>query len=143
MEAIIAMAIEAKIGELASGSIPVGKHTLDQVVILRLTGEVSKSADSEYTPTTSIPLKATMAILLEKCGITREAAADMLIEAMTEALECETEPEDSIVDRIKDLEKAEKRVQEITRALPPKVRAGAVRFKVQIEEIINEPATVN
>ena len=49
-------------------------------------GEMSIGHDTDKTPTTSIPMLPTLALLVKRMGATREAALTMLKEVMTEAL---------------------------------------------------------
>lgn len=142
--------LEVAIGEFFGKKSKAGKPRLaqgsetniDEVVTIRIRGTVKKAKDTTRIPTTSIPLKVAMALLLEKAGYGREAqrqeAMHLLIEAMTEALEDGWETNDSVAERIKDIDKAMERVQSGLAQLPPVDVNGAVKVNVTVEEL---PAT--
>jgi len=119
--------------------LPVGQVTVDEVVTLHVKADIRRGEDGEYTPTISIPLKATLALLLARMGFQREMASALLIEAMTEALAGDRLGEETISERIADVESAMARVQEITAALPKAVRKGAVTVKGSVEVVEPEP----
>jgi hypothetical protein len=103
-------------------------------------GVVTKGEDTEYTPTVDIPLIPTLALVLEKSGITRERSIALLTEAMQEALALGQQAHDAVCDRINDIETAIARVREVTDALPKKTRTGQTRVRGEIE--ILEPLPV-
>jgi hypothetical protein len=112
-----------------------GTYQVDTYVTVRLTGEVKKSADSYRTPTASIPLKATLALVLQYAGVTRERAAEILIQAMTAALEAGTDAAGEVNNYLADVDAAEARVQAITASLPKVPVSGQTRCDVEIEFI--------
>jgi len=123
--------------------LPVGQVTVDETVTLHVKATIKRNQDGEYTPTISIPLKATMALLLAKMGFQRERAAELLIEAMTEALSGERLGEDAISERMADVDAAMARVTAITDALPKAVRKGATTVKGSVEVVeVVEPELV-
>ena len=120
--------------------VPVGTSEVDETVTIHVKAKIKRLADQNYTPTISIPLKATLALLLAKMGFQRERAAELLVEAMTEALNENRLGEETIVARLADVDTAMERVQEITAALPKDTRKGATSVTGTIETV--EPANV-
>ena len=102
-----------KIGEISPGS-----HELDLQVTLRVRGTVVKRPATQYTPTISIPLKATLAVLLQRMGCTREAAQDLLVQVMSEALAVDGAPNKALENSLSDVDAAMARVGELTGSLP-------------------------
>jgi len=122
--------------------VPVGTVTVDETVTLKVKATIKRNKDGEYTPTVSIPLKATLALLLAKMGFQRDRAAELLVEAMTEALNEDRLGEETISERLADIDTAMERVQAITAALPKETRKGAVTVKGSVEVVQPEPAAV-
>lgn len=112
-----------------------GVHNVDQVVTLRIKGQVTKLADTTYTPTVDIPMLPTLALVLEKAGFQRELAKTLLIAAMTEALEVGAKGAETVAERVKDIETAMEHVREVTSKLPKKSKSGATTVKISIEEV--------
>jgi poly(A) polymerase Pap1 len=112
-----------------------GTHNIDTTIMLRVKGTVTKGADTEYKPTVDIPLLPTLALVLEKAGFMREKAKELLIEAMTEALELSAKGEKFVEERVKNIEEAMEHVQEVTEALPKKKKSGSTKVEVTVEEI--------
>jgi len=112
-----------------------GTYTVDGVVCLRVTGTIIKDDDEQYTPTVDIPLKLVLAILLERMGCTREASMDLLVNAMTDAILLNQKGEDALAERLKDIDTAMVRVQQVTQSLPKKSRTGKTRVTARVEEL--------
>jgi len=107
----------------------IGIHNLDMV--LHITGSMSVNPDEEYTPTVSIPIKKALALFIKYCGITREAAIQVLGKAMTDALSDEV----SANETIEEVESMEKKIQELVGSLPPQIRAGKVSAKLSVTKL--------
>jgi hypothetical protein len=124
--------------------VPVGTVTVDETVTIHVKATVKRLADQEYTPTISIPLKATVALLLAKMGFQRDRAADLLVEAMTEALNDDVLGSEAIAARLADVDTAMERVTAITAALPKDKRKGATSVVGTIETVedVPEPASI-
>jgi hypothetical protein len=134
MEKLTALAVEKTVAKLAKGiELGQGVHEVDEVVTLRITGTVDKRADETFTPTADIPLKAALALVLEKSGVTRDAAARILVEAMTEALESGKDASEEIKGRLNDIDTAMDRVRDAASALPSKTRKGKTLVKCEVE----------
>ena len=121
-------------------ALPVGVYPLDTDITLSVKGAVEKFEDQQYTPTVDIPLLPTLALVLEKAGFQRERAKDLLIEAMTDALNAQQEANTDIENRIKDVQTAMQHVRQVTQALPKKTRSGRTTVAVAVQEV--EPVPV-
>lgn len=88
ISAIAAMAIGKAMSkgdmDAARAAILPGEHLVDMTVSIK--GKLTIGEDYESTPTTSIPLKETMALLLKRMGFQRDTAIVILKEVFKEAL---------------------------------------------------------
>ena len=108
----------------------VGRHFFHEEFMVRVSGSVEKHEDQLVAPTVSIPLVATLALFFDKCGVTRDAALNLLREAITEAMADDVNEDSKIKERIGDVEKAIKAVkEELIAKLPKMKRAGRVVTK--------------
>ena len=108
----------------------VGRHYIDEEFVVRVSGSVEKHEDQLVAPTVSIPLVATLALFFDKCGVTRDAALNLLREAITEAMAENVNEDSKIKERIGDVEKAIKAVKDdLIAKLPKMKRAGRVITK--------------
>jgi hypothetical protein len=105
-----------------------GDYKIDTEVRLHVEGTLQVAEDHEYTPTTSIPWKTTLALFVRYAGITREHALRGLVQAMTEALKAD-EGAEELVAALADLDEAEAEVQASLDELPKQERRGAVSAK--------------
>jgi len=111
-----------------------GVHNVD--VSIRISGSLSVSEDYFTTPTVSIPLKETMALLLHRMGFQREAAITILREVMTEAIGTMGCGKNALADALPIVVEAMEMVEtEILAHLPQQSRKGPVRASLAIEEI--------
>ena len=78
-------ALLAKSWKNESADLPVGRHEVNETLIVRVRGEIEKHDDQMIAPTVSIPLVSVLAYFWERAGIERDAAMSMLREAITEA----------------------------------------------------------
>jgi hypothetical protein len=154
MNAALTIAL-AKVLADEKATLTPGRYDVNETITLRVSGTVAKSNDSEYTPTTSVPWKTVAALLLEKMGVVREAAAAMLLDACREAIELSRVSEadfggmtDTLYGKMRDADACEKRVQELVAALPKKTRSGPTKVDCTVEVLavspsILEPAPVD
>jgi hypothetical protein len=144
MNALLATALADVSKKLvkANGKVKPGVHRIDTTVLVRVSGTVTKLPDTEKVPTVSIPLKATLALALQKAGVQRDNIAAILVESMTEALNMGEQGEARIADNLKDVEEAMQRVSAITHDLPKTPVSGATNCKLTVEVEEVEPATV-
>ncbi len=141
MESLVAKAIERAAAKTAKKlTLKVGVYDVDETMTIRVQGQIKKFADEDYTPTADIPLKAALALVLEKSGVTREAAANMLVEAMTEALAAGDKAEEAVKARLNDIDVAMARVTAAAAKLPDKTRSGKTTCKVTLEVLEAVPA---
>lgn len=127
---------EAKAGR--EGLAP-GDYKIDAEVTLGVRGSVAVSADEEYTATTHIPLKPTLALFMRYSGITGQAALDALVRAMNDALALDALPAkerktaEASIRELADLDAAEERVLAGLAAMPTATRKGKVVVKAKVE----------
>ena len=95
--AIVALKKLLPAGELAPGS-----YAVDETVTVRIVGTVNRAEDYETTPTVNLLNKDTLALILEKSGITREASKAILIEALTAGLVAGTPTTEAVRERVRD-----------------------------------------
>lgn len=132
-------AIKTAALKTARAKLEPGTHEVD--FLARVHGTLTVNEDEEYTPTTSVPIKATIALFLRYCGVTRDAALAHLERAMVDALRAaETEnglpatTEDAVASEISEdaevINEMMERVNKMARALPKQKRAGKVLAKL-------------
>jgi hypothetical protein len=117
---------------------PVGSVDVNEILTLEVKGTVKKAEDYERTPTVSIPLKATLALVLEKSGITRDRSMAILVEAMNEALQAQEQGEEYVKDMIRNVVEAENRVQNMLGQLDKVTVSGSKTIKENVTEIVNK-----
>lgn len=123
-------ALVARVWKDADLQLAPGRHHFDEVVTIRVTGSVEKQGDQLVAPTVSVPLLLTLAVFVEKSGITREHALRLLREALVDALTNGTPKDEEIQSRMKDCEKAVEQVKrELISRLPKAKRSGRVITK--------------
>lgn len=71
-------ALIAKGWKNQKADLPVGKHEVNETLLVRVRGQVEKHDDQMIAPTVSIPLISVLAYFWEKAGIERDAAMEML-----------------------------------------------------------------
>ena len=102
-----------------------GRHDVDEVLVIRVSGAVEKCEDQFVSPTVSIPLLPTLALFWEKAGIERDDALTMLREALTDAMNDGIKEDASIQERIDDVQAAVKAVRtDLIARLPKMHRNG-------------------
>jgi hypothetical protein len=132
-------ALLAKVWKDVDLDLEPGRHHIDEVLTVRVTGTVEKQADQLVAPTTSVPLILTLALFWEKAGIARDHALRMLREAISEAMVEGADKSERIETRMKDVEAAVKAVKdELIAKLPKARRAGRVVTKDLEVEVITE-----
>jgi len=135
----------AKDSEVAGFALEPGRYEFDGTITLKITGEVLRSKDGEYTPTADIPLVPTLALLLQRAGVTREASEALIIECATEALEAGTEVTGEMAKRIQDAKETLAALRaRLSARLPKKTRKGATKFsgRVTIEKTVATVAVI-
>jgi hypothetical protein len=103
----------------------VGRHWVDETVVIRVSGTVERHEDQWIAPTISIPLIPTIAFFWERLGVGKDAAMSVLREAITEAMQAKTNESPSIKSRIDDVAQAVAAVKrDLIGELPKMRRAG-------------------
>jgi len=103
----------------------VGRHWVDETVVIRFSGTVERHEDQWIAPAISIPLIPTIAFFWERLGVEKDAAMSVLREAITEAMRAETNESPSIKSRIDDVAQAVAAVKrDLIGELPKMRRAG-------------------
>lgn len=123
-------ALLAKSWKNEAADLPVGKHEVNETLIVRVRGEIEKHDDQMIAPTVSIPLVSVLAYFWERAGIERDSAMSMLREAITEAMQENRKEDTAVLKRIEDVETALKSVrQDLIATLPKMPRAGRLDTK--------------
>jgi hypothetical protein len=136
MNPVIAAAIEKLVGKMKS-AVSVGTHHVDEVVTLHIKGEVKKFPDETYTPTVSVPLKATMAVMLHLMGFQRDKAINVLSQAMKMAINMNKDSNEEILSFLEDVDAALENVESMTSTLPPQTRTGKTTVKGEMKVLPN------
>jgi len=130
----LAKAIKDAAAKVARKGLSVGTHEVD--FSAKISGTLTVGENEEYIPTVHIPLIATMAFFIRRCGITRAFALESLREAMTEALETEKKGAETIAPEIaKDIEDIKEMLTQVTEMLgqlPKQERQGKVTTKLTV-----------
>ena len=103
----------------------VGRHWVDETVVVRVSGTVERHEDQLIAPTISIPLIPTIAFFWERLGVERDAAMGILRDAITEAMQAQTNESPSIKGKMDDVAEAVAAVKrDLIDELPKMRRAG-------------------
>jgi hypothetical protein len=143
-----AKALIAKSWKNEDAELSVGKHEVNETLIVRVRGQVEKHDDQMICPTISIPIIPVLAFFWERAGIERDAAMTMLKEAITEAMKENRKEDASVLKRIEDVEKAIKAVKtDLIASLPKMHRSGRLDTKNLCIDVLalsadEEPLTV-
>lgn len=125
-----AKALIAKSWNKENADLPVGRHEVNETLIVRVRGMVEKHDSQMICPTISIPIIPVLAFFWEKVGLERDAAMNMLREAITEAMKDGHKEDASVLKRMEDVEKAIKAVKtDLISTLPKMHRAGRLDTK--------------
>ena len=114
-------------------AISAGTYAIDTIINLSVKGQLRKSEDVEYTPTVDIPLLMTLALVMKKAGFQRENAKQILIEAMTEAINNDEKASPIMAQYLLDVTESMNHVRQVTEALPKKIRSGPTMVNVVLE----------
>ena len=114
-----------KLTDAEKASIPEGVYDYDFVALFR--GSMSKGADTDKAPTCSIPLIATLSLLIRRMGVTRPEAIELIREVMTEAIELGTNASKQLLEQSGVLEAQQLVKKEVIDKLPRTHVNGALR----------------
>ncbi|QGJ70859.1 Hypothetical protein PBC10988_25580 [Planctomycetales bacterium 10988] len=125
-----AKALLAKSWKNESADLSVGRHEIDETLLVRVRGHVEKHTDQMISPTVSIPLVSVLAYFWERAGIERDAALTMLRDAIHEAMTNGEKEDAAVKKRIEDVESAIKAVKtDLIATLPKMPRVGRLDTK--------------
>ncbi len=65
----------------AEADLDIGRHWIDETVVLRVSGSVERHGDQWFAPTISIPLIPNIAFFWERLRVERDAAMGILRDA--------------------------------------------------------------
>ena len=129
----------------AEMDLDVGRHWIEETVVVRVKGSVERHEDQWIAPTVSIPLIPTIAFFWDRLGVEKDAAMRVLREAITEAMHLETNESPAIKSRIDDVAEAVAAVKrDLISELPKMRRTGKTDvsdLRVTITELtpVSEP----
>ena len=120
----------AKVWGKEKADFGVGRHEIDEVLVVRVRGSVEKHTDQLVSPTVSIPLVSTLALFWEKAGLNRDEALALLREAITEAMDDKVNEDAAIQNRIDDVQEAISAIRkDLIDQLPKMKRSGRLVTK--------------
>jgi hypothetical protein len=129
--AVLAKALTDAANKTRTGLEP-GKHAVDAIVTLRACGTVSVAADTTKIPTCTIPLLASLALLVKRMGVQREAALDVLKAVMVEALSMGKDAQVLLLEET-GVEEAQDQIRSaVLAALPKAPVKGAVKCSATV-----------
>lgn len=109
----------------AEMDLDVGRHWVDETVVIRVSGTVERHEDQWIAPTISIPLIPTIAFFWERLGVEKDAAMSVLRDAITEAMRAKTDESPSIKSKMDDVAEAVAAVKrDLIEELPKMRRTG-------------------
>jgi hypothetical protein len=127
------------------GHLDIGRHWIDETVVLRVSGSVELHEDQWILPTISIPLIPAIAFFWERLGVEKDAAMSILREAIAEAMRAKTDESLSIKSKMDDVAEAVAAVKwDLIGELPKMRRSGRTDvsdLKVSINALtpVSEP----
>lgn len=103
----------------------VGRHWVDETVVVRVSGTVERHEDQWIAPTISIPLIPTIAFFWERLGVEKNRALSVLRDAITEAMRAKVNESPRIKSKMDDVAEAIAAVKrDLIGELPMMRRAG-------------------
>lgn len=124
------------ISELLDGdkkNISPGQHHVEGIYKIKLNAFIKKGEDTEAAPTTSIPFKTVLALMLEKSGATRENLLNMLETCIKEAMDNGDSIAVKLAERFKELDTSIGRVTARLKKLPKVPKSGATKVVGKLE----------
>lgn len=120
----------SKVWGKESAEFTVGRHEIDEVLVVRVRGSVERFTDQLVSPTVSIPLVSTLALFWSKAGLNRDEALSLLREAITEAMDDKVNEDAAIQKRIDDVQEAISAIRkDLIDQLPKMKRSGRLVTK--------------
>ena len=106
----------------AEMDLDVGRHWVDETIVVRVSGTVERHEDQWIAPTVSIPLIPTIAFFWDRLGVEKDAAMRVLREAITAAMLAKTNESPAIKSRMDDVAEAVAAVKRDLICEQPKMR---------------------
>ena len=129
----LANAVTDKQCKMVRAEVEPGQYTIDMMI--HISGIMTVGADYPTTPTVSIPLIETIALLLKRMGFQRDKAMELLREIMTEAIELKGKGKGALIAIFPELESTIEQIKtELLSQLPEANRKGPVKFQATIVE---------
>lgn len=126
-QALFLSRLAQKGDKAARAAVAAGEYTVEPFTVV-VGGTMTVAEDASYTPTTSIPLLATMVVALHRAGVQREGIAQAIIDAAVAAHMNDGKVEDELADTFAYVESQVKRLKRVlSDKIPKKVRAGGVK----------------
>ena len=125
----------------ARDELSVGTHSVDMMV--HVTGTLTVGADTEKTPTVSIPVKEVLALFIARSGCTREASLALLKSCLSDALADSTKAVGAIDNAVDIDAEFKAAVAGLTASLPKTPVKGAVKAKLTVTEVAERPLGIN
>ena len=137
------MALIVKKFKDADLDLDVGRHWVDETVVVRVSGTVERHEDQWIAPTISIPLIPTIAFFWERLGAGKDAAMSVLREAITEAMRARVNESPSIKSKMNDVAEAVAAVKRNLIGELPKMRRAGRTDVSDLRVIVNELTPVS
>jgi hypothetical protein len=103
----------------------VGRHWVEETIVLRVSGTVERHEDQWILPTISIPLIPTIAFFWDRLGVGKEETIGVLREAIAEAMRAGVNESPSIKSKMDEVAEAVAAVKrDLIGELPKMRRAG-------------------
>ena len=127
----------------ADMALDVGRHWIDETLVIRISGTVERHEDQWIAPTVSIPLIPTIAFFWDRLGVEKDAAMRVLREAITEAMQLQTNESPAIKSRIDDVAEAVAAVKRDLICELPKMRRTGKTDVSDLRVTVNELTPVS
>jgi|TARA_R110002020_G_scaffold35185_3_gene106256 hypothetical protein len=116
---------------------------IDVNLIVKVAGKLKRGQRSKPVKATStIPWKVALALFAKRSGFTREQTAKVLLEAVTFALETNSDKQNKLLQEMGVGDAMAMLDREVFDKLPKKQRDGNVTFEVAVVEAVREPMLV-
>ena len=109
-----------------------GQHDVAAQISLTIVGRVEQGAGQLVAPTAKIPVAAVLALVCERGGVTRQRMEELIVQAVTEAIE-RGEPVGEWIECSKAAER--RATKAIIDKLPRVPKRGALRRLVQLSDL--------
>ena len=116
---------------------------IDVNLVVKVAGKLKRGSKSKPVKATStIPWKVALALFAKRSGFTRAQTAKVLLEAVTLALDTNSDKKTEILDEMGVGDALAMLDREVFDKLPKKARDGNVTFEVAVVEAVREPILV-